>query len=147
MTVAGCGDCSRLWLIRAGGIHLLASSIPPKLPVPLALWSGGRQLNSSWGWLLAWLPKLLSLSPYLLIKLTSLSLSLSLPSPSPSHIDGQFLRQLKVGSDLIKVKKSKTFPRVYHLEEDLQWISWNSHNKKANKARSKLCDSSHAPRE
>ena len=79
----------------------------------------------------------------------SLSLSLSLFPPLPlsllppslppfsPHSVGKYLRQLKLGSDLLKIKKTKNFPRIYRLDEDLQSISWNSHHKKAIKAKSK----------
>ena len=40
------------------------------------------------------------------------------------------------GSDLVKVRKSKVYPRIYKLEGDLLGITWNSRSKKGNKARS-----------
>ena len=44
---------------------------------------------------------------------------------------------MQVGTDLTKLRKSKTYGRVYRLEEDLLGVSWNSRSKKGNKARSK----------
>ena len=55
---------------------------------------------------------------------------------------GQYLRLLKSGTDLLKVKKSKTLPRVFRLEEDLLAVAWNSNRKSATKARSKFSPTS-----
>jgi len=49
------------------------------------------------------------------------------------------VRLLKTGTDLMKVKKSKLFPRLYFLEEDLSGVAWKSNHKKPNKARSESC--------
>lgn len=44
---------------------------------------------------------------------------------------------MQAGTDLQKVRKSKTYRRIYRLDSDLLSISWNSRSKKGNKARSK----------
>ena len=46
---------------------------------------------------------------------------------------------MQIGTDLIKVKKSKNYPRVYHLDEDLLSFSWKSRSKRVAKARSEFC--------
>ena len=49
---------------------------------------------------------------------------------------GEYLRLMQIGTDLTKVKKSKRYERVYHLDEDLLGFSWNSRSKRVAKARS-----------
>lgn len=44
---------------------------------------------------------------------------------------------MQVGADLRKVRKSKSYPRIYKLDSDLLGILWNSRSKKGNRARSK----------
>ena len=57
-----------------------------------------------------------------------------LPSLLPSV--GQYLQLLQAGTDLQKVRKSKSYPRIYKLESDLLGISWNSRSKRSNRAKS-----------
>jgi hypothetical protein len=42
---------------------------------------------------------------------------------------------MQAGTDLQKVRKSKVYPRIYKLDSDLLALSWNSRNKRGNKAR------------
>lgn len=82
---------------------------------------------------------LYSFSSPLLPPFTPLSHAPSLSPPlsfSPLLV-GEHLRLLKSGTDLIKVKKSKTYARLFRLEEDLLGVAWKSMHKKPNKARSK----------
>lgn len=53
--------------------------------------------------------------------------------------DASYLQLCQVGSDMIKVKKSKGYPRQYRLENDLLSIVWDSKHKALSKAKSKLC--------
>ena len=66
--------------------------------------------------------------------LPSLSFSLSL---SPLTV-GEYLQLMQAGTDLQKVRKSKTYPRIYKLDPDLLSISWNSRHKRGNRARSRF---------
>ena len=73
---------------------------------------------------------------------TSLLLTLPpsfLPSLSLSPLTvGEYLQLMQAGTDLQKVRKSKTYPRIYKLDPDLLSISWNSRHKRGNRARSRF---------
>lgn len=51
---------------------------------------------------------------------------------------GEYLQMMQIGTDFQKVRKSKTYPRIYKLDSDLLGIVWNSRIKKGSKARSKF---------
>lgn len=45
---------------------------------------------------------------------------------------------MQIGTDFQKVRKSKSYPRIYKLDSDLLGILWNSRIKKGSRAKSEF---------